>query len=335
MRKKITVFITIPDNNLRAQLFLPETIDRLGEIAEFEFNPLDRELDEWEIITYGYEKDAIITGWGTHQITEKVIERLPKLKFIGHTAGSVSHLVTDDFFKHSIMLTNANEVLSSAVAEYCMMMTLVGFWEMIDIVNTVKEGNWRSNEDIVDGIGGKTIGIIGYGSISKEYIRLLATYDVKILVYSSHCSEITALEEGFQLADLEQVLGCDLVSLHSILNEHTYNMLGAKELSKIKDGAILINTARAGLIQEQALWNELQTGRFRAILDVFHQEPLQADNPLRNMKNVIITPHAAGTNRYWRSQQAKEVIRDMELYFTGGLPNNPIDLKQYKRMTVK
>jgi phosphoglycerate dehydrogenase-like enzyme len=212
-------------------------------------------------------------------------------------------------------------------------MALLTSWDMLGTMSKMKEGLWPGNNDVVDGLNGKTIGLIGYGVIAERFIRLLQTFDVQIYVYSKHCPAKRSQELGFELTSLEQVLQCDVISVHSTLTDRTYHMLDAEKLQLIPDGSILINTARGAIFDENALLDELKKNRFKAVLDVFEQEPLPEDHPFRRLPNVIATPHCAATSVYWRHKLPEIVITDMERFFTGKEPRHRITLEKYQTMT--
>ncbi|MCR2026003.1 hydroxyacid dehydrogenase [Anaerotruncus colihominis] len=335
MEKKIQLLVTNPNNRLKEQLFDKNNIKLLESFAEITWNPYQREFTADELKRHIQGKDALITSWGTHPLTREILDCSDRLKFIGHTGGTVKWLVEPDFFERGIMLVNGNAALAKAVAEYCFLIALSDSWNFIPTVNAIKAGGWLTNEDVSDGLNGKSIGLVGYGEISKGFIELLKAFDVCIYVYSNYCTQDEADRMRFKLADLSTVCGCDIVSLHTTLNEKTYHMLGKHELSFIRDNSLLINTGRAELIEEKALMDELRTGRFRAVLDVFYQEPLAFDHELRSLNNVICTPHAAGTSQYWRRKQADYVIEDMKRFFVREPPCYAISKQQYDRLTPR
>jgi phosphoglycerate dehydrogenase-like enzyme/predicted dehydrogenase len=139
---------------------------------------------------------------------------------------------------------------------------------------------------------GQTIGLIGWGSIARHFVRLLKPFDCHILVYSEAEIDNELEEYGVQRASLSEILGsAKVISLHRGLTDKTKGMLGIKELNRIQPNAVLINTSRAALIDEAALLERLSKGDIIAGLDVFHKEPLPTNDPIRKLKNVILTPH--------------------------------------------
>lgn len=330
-----SVLFTIPENRLKGQLFDTAGIDAINRRFDARWNPHNRELTREELLDAVRGMDAVVTAWGSLPLDDGVLEQADRLCFVGHTGGTIKWLVTEEFFRRGIPIVSANAALAPGISEYCLLMCLLASWDMLGTVATVRCGGWLANEDIADGLKGKSVGIIGYGIIAREFIRLLRPFQARVVVHSGHCGEVEAREQGFVLGRLEEALACDIVSLHATLTPKTENLLDAAKLALIRDGAIFINTARARLTEEEALMAELRTGRFTAVLDVFHQEPLPADHPLRRMKNVVCTPHIAGAHRYWRRKQAEIVVEDMERCFRGEEPLHLVTLDQYRRLTPR
>ena len=331
--QKLSVLITIPENRLKTQLFDSANISEINRRYNVEWNPYDRELSRNEVMSMLPGKDAIITAWGSPSLAGEILDHADRLRFVGHTGGTVKWLVDENFFVRDMVVVTANSALAPAISEYCLMISLMASWDTLNTIGTVRAGKWLLNEDVCDGLNNKSIGIVGYGLIARDFVRLLRSFDVSIRVFSNHCDKREAEEMGFALVSLNEALDCDIVSLHSTLNDQTHHMLGTKELARIRDGALLINTARALLIEENAFMAELQKQRFSAVLDVFYDEPLPANHFLRFLDNVICTPHIAGANRYWRRKQSDIVFADLERFFAGEKPLYSVSLEQYRRLT--
>lgn len=330
---KPNVFITIPEGPLKSHMFTPAWEEELESFAQVEWNCLGREMTSEELAEAVPGKDALFTGWGSPKITAEVLDRGDRLKFIGHTAGTVRWLVEESFYSRGITLTNANLSLAPSVAEYCLMTLLMARWRLTDTLDRVNKGLWQDNNDVVPGINGCSIGLIGYGAITEQFIRLLRFFDVKIKVHSGHCSQDKAKALGFSLCSFDEALACDVVSLHMTLTPETKGIIGREQLRKIHDGAVLMNTSRGALIDQEALLEELQNQRFYAVLDVFVPEPLPKEHPLRYLKNAIVTPHSAGTSVYWRREMARLVLEDYRGFLRGEVPKGIITLEKYRTMT--
>ena len=141
-------------------------------------------------------------------------------------------------------------------------------------------------------LGGKTIGLVGLGRIGRLMARYCRALDMQVLAWSQNLTAEAAVAAGaMRVAKNELLERADVVSLHLVLSERTRGILGAADLARMKPGAILINTARAGLVDEAALIAAVLSGKLVAALDVFHHEPLPADHPLASAPNTVLTPH--------------------------------------------
>ncbi len=242
---------------------------------------------------------VLITGWDTPPVTDASLDMADQLTLWIHAAGSVKHLLPSSFWDRQIALTSCRDALAVGVAETALGMTLAGVKRFFDASRLTQSGGWK--EDIwASSLGVRElfdlrIGVVGASCVGRHYIRLLKNFEVDIAVYDPCLSQDDADQLGVELSSLNELMEtCDVVSLHAPALPVTRHMIAARQLSSMKDGALLINTARGSLIDEQALIAELQIGRISAFLDVTDPEPPIADSPLRSLPNCIITPHIAG-----------------------------------------
>ena len=190
----------------------------------------------------------------------------------------------------------------TAVAEHTMALIFACARNIARMDREVRTGTWQPAEGLQ--LAGKTLGIIGLGGIGREVARIAKGIGMKVIAWS-RTPRPEADAAGVSMVDLDTLLACaDIVSLHLALDEETRGLLSAERLARIKPGAILVNTARGALVDEQALIAALASGRLRhAGLDVFHAEPLARDHPLARLENVTVTAHAA-----FRTAEASETL---------------------------
>ncbi|MDF7663601.1 NAD(P)-dependent oxidoreductase [Bifidobacterium sp. ESL0763] len=181
----------------------------------------------------------------------------------------------------------------------------------------IRAGNWSGREGFA--LKDKTLGIIGFGGIGQSVARIADGFGMRTMVWNSHVNAATARSLGTIRVDTiaELMAHSDIVSLHLPLNEETDRVITADDLEKLRPGSLLINTARAELIEDGALVSRLGRGDIRAALDVFDKEPLPADDPLRSVPGVILTPHVA-----WRADDAyhdmsRQVARSILAFYNG------------------
>lgn len=328
--QKPTVLFSIPDGPLKKHMFSSQWCEQLQHCYNVIWNRENRDWTSQELAEKIQDVDVLITGWGSAKIDNHVLEKATRLQLVAHSAGTVKWLVDDDFFERNITLTNANLALASSVAEYCLMTALMARWKIVASIEQVTSGGWQTNNDVVPGLAGSRIGLLGWGTIAKAFVTYLEPFDVEILVCSNH------YQKGGrpQQASIEEVMNCDIVSIHKTLTPKSRGLVNRKLLAMMPDGGTLINTSRANIVVEADLIRELESGRINAVIDVFPHEPPNKAHPLRNMKNVIATPHSAGTSQYWRRKMADLIFEDIELALNHQLPKGNITLTQYRTMTA-
>ncbi|MNI28621.1 D-3-phosphoglycerate dehydrogenase [compost metagenome] len=229
----------------------------------------------------------------------------------------------------------ANPLLALSTAEGAVAMIMAGAWELKRFSGKLLQGEWsNNNRDTVPGLAGQTIGIIGYGEISKNVIRMLSGFPATVKLASRYCTSEQAESLGGQVCSLEELLSsCRIISIHSTLTPSSRGMIGRAELELIQDGAVLVNTARAEIIDEAALLSELRTGRFSAVLDVYHQEPLPAGHPLLQLENVLCLPHIAGFSVTRKQRMGQFVAEDLQRFIRGEQPLGRITAAEYSRQS--
>lgn len=332
---KVLVAISKPE--LRSMIFHTEALGKLEAIAEvrwaeegprYSSESLEQDLEGC---------DACLTGWGSPKLTADILRQAKSLRFVGHTAGTVVPIVDELAFEMGIRVVNANGALARSTAEGTVALMMAAAWKLHGYYDRLRQGVWANNfRETVMGLYGQTIGIIGYGAIAEEVIRLLQPFHPRILVYSKHCTTEAAEKRGFRLCGLEELLQeSAIVSLHNTLTPATKGMLGMRELSMLRQGALLVNTARGPIIDEAALMEVLQAGRICAALDVYEKEPLDSSSVLLHLPNVLCTPHIAGFSGYWKSRLGETVIDDLARWIGGEPLQGEITLDKFKRLTPR
>jgi phosphoglycerate dehydrogenase-like enzyme len=296
--KKPIVAITIGRSHYQ-RMFSPQAWETLESFAQVIHHNGDQPASKAELIFLLKDADACITSWDVAQLDADVLAEAPKLKAMAHMGSSVKRFVSDAFWERGIHLTSAGIALARSVAETTVGLMLVGQKQIWPLGQHVRNGGWRDSPFwdrwYSRELFRKQVGIIGASNVGRHVIKLLEPYDTTILLYDPFVSEAEASKIGVSKFGLEELLPrANIVSLHAPANHSTYQMLNADRLAIMKDDALLINTARGSLIDEQALIVELQKGRFFAFLDVTDPEPPALDSPLRTLPNVVVTPHIAG-----------------------------------------
>lgn len=239
------------------------------------------------------DADALIVG--TDKVTERVLEQAPSLRIVSKYGVGVDNIAVDFALSRGIEVTNTPGVNTEAVADYTFALILSLARRVPQSHIDVVQGQWKKSVGFE--IWGKTIGILGLGSIGKGVVRRAKGFNMKILAYDLYPDNSFATEQNVEFVDLETVLrSSDILSLHLALTPQTYHLIGRKELSLMKQDAMLINTARGGIVDEDALFQALHNRQIGgAALDVFQNEPPE-DTPLRKLDNVILTSHNAAAS---------------------------------------
>ncbi len=188
---------------------------------------------------------------------------------------------------------------ASPVAELAIALMLAVYRRLPYVNRVVREGGWPTSamRETCFQITGKTVGLVGFGNIGRMLARRLRGFDAELIYFDArHADAQTEQALGMRYVGLPELLAqSDIVSLHAPLNTQTAKMIDATSIAAMKDGAVLINTARGGLVDEKALYDALVSGKLRgAGLDAFDPEPPARDNPLLTLDQVVITPHAGG-----------------------------------------
>lgn len=284
---------------LTPDLFTPALRARLAELAEVpEPEPLQR-FDDERAARLLPAADVLLTGWGCPRIDEAVLARAPRLRAIVHAAGTVKGHVGEEAWARGVRVCSAAAANAVPVAEYTLAAILLASKRVFRLQRRYRELRgfrlWPQEVPAPLGSLGRTVGIVGASRIGRLVLEWLRPFDFARLLHDPFLAPAEALALGAEPVALDELLArSDVVSLHAPLLPETRGLLDRRRLGLMRDGAILINTARGGLVDHEALTAELASGRLDAVLDVTEPEVLPADSPLYELPNVFLTPHVAG-----------------------------------------
>ena len=292
------VAITIGRSNYR-RMFSAAALNDLAAAAEVVHHPGDEPASKQDLLGVLAEVDACITSWGVAPLDAEVVAAAPHLAHMAHMGGSVKRFVSDAVWARGIRVTSAAITLARDVAETTLGLMIVGRKRIWPLGNHVRDGGWRESPvwDRWDAreLNRSTVGLIGAGNVGRHVVELLTPFSATILVADPYLSDEEAAGLGVERVELAELMDrSDVVSIHAPDTDQTRHMIGAELLGRLRDGTVLINTARGSIIDEAALIDELATGRIFAFLDVTDPEPPASDSPLRRLENVVVTPHIAG-----------------------------------------
>jgi D-3-phosphoglycerate dehydrogenase len=287
---------------------------------------------------YMGDPDAVVDFIGdaemlvTHlaPLSAAMMDRLPALRFVAVSRGGPVNIDMAAARERSIRVVNAPGRNASAVAEFTIGAILAETRNINRGHDALRRGEWRGDLYRADTTGEElselTVGVVGYGAIGTRVVKLLKAFGCRILVADPYV-QLSAddFRDGVTHVSLEALLAeADVVTLHARVTPETTGFIGRDALARMKQGATLINTARGPLVDYDALYEALASGRLRgAMLETFAVEPVPTDWPLLRLPNVTLTPHIAGaslkTVRHAAGQAAEEVVR----YLSGKPPLNP------------
>jgi len=329
VKPKIAVTLPREDAN-----FQPDQRRRLAEFAEVLENETGRRLRDEEKIALMRDADGAIVGRGGGGLSREVIERCPRLRVVGVIGGTVKLVEPELLFERGVTLINTAYAMSDAVAEFTLALILNSLRDIPHMIESMQRDGWGRARRMPANLKGRTVALIGFGLIARRLRELLEPFGCRVLVFDPYAAPETAAEHNVVLVPLEKALSeADVISLHAGLTPETEGMIGAKELALVKDGALIVNTARGKLFDEDALARELKTGRIFASLNVFAREPLPMDSPLRGLPNVILTPHGAGHSIDTMRIQSEMIVDDMHRFFSGETPRSLVTREALRRMT--
>jgi phosphoglycerate dehydrogenase-like enzyme len=196
-----------------------------------------------------------------------------------------------------VEVIDSSEPCNQAVAEWALGALISGVRRVDYFNRALKAGNWPEWRGATGILNGRTVGLVAIGRVGRWLLKYLAPFDVRVLVYDPYISDAEAASLGVEKVELAELMSsCDAISLHAPVLDSTRDMIGEKELALLKDGALLVNSARSHLLENEALKKELESGRISAWLDVFEDEPIgEQEEYLFKLDNVVLTPHIAGT----------------------------------------
>ena len=267
--------------------------------------------------------DAPIVITNKTVLTREIFDACPAIRYVGVLATGYNVVDIAEAKKRGIVVTNVPAYSTPTVAQFTMALLLEIALHVGHHSRVVHEGKWSTCRDFafwdypLMELQGKTFGIVGYGSIGKEVAKVAQAFGMKVLAYSRHGAEEfhTELDELYAKSDI--------VSLHCPLTAENAGMINRETIAKMKDGVILINTARGGLVNDADLREALLSGKvYAAAADVVTVEPIRADSPLLGLDNMILTPHIAWACYETRQRLMDIAVDNVRQYLAGTPVNN-------------
>jgi phosphoglycerate dehydrogenase-like enzyme len=278
--------------------------------------------------------DAIVTSWSTTPFPPARL-RGSRLRLAVHSAGSIRRLFPVEVLRSGVRVCQAGAAaMAPAVAEMALTLTLAVLRNLHRHDRALWTGqDWATARQPVLGraLAARDVGLVGFGRTGREYARMVRAMGASALrAYDPYADPTVAERYGVRLVSLAELFRCcDVVAVHAPSTPETRHLVGRRELAALPDGAVVVNTARSWVVDEEALLAELVAGRLSAGLDVFDTEPLPTTSAFLGLPNVIVTPHVAGGTVEARRTQGRIVVDELCRFVAGEPLEHEVRLESY------
>ena len=295
------------------------SLDPITSIIETKIYQNTTEEDKYDHIG-----DAEVVFSNKVVFDEETFSRCPNIKYIGVCATGYNVIDIEAARRHGVTVTNVPAYSTDSVAQLAWGFILECASKINEHDRSVKRGDWIRSETFcywlspVLELTGKTLGIVGYGNIGKRMAEIARAFKLKVLVSTAHPDKYTE-EEGVSFVSLEELFAeSDIITLHCPMTDETARMIRKENICHMKDGVIIINVSRGGLVDEDDLAEALRCGKVAAAaVDVISEEPMKKDNPLLDAPNIIITPHIGWASIEARRRLIEIVADNFQAYMKG------------------
>ena len=317
--KKPFDLLVVPDDEppvLSGTLYEPRA-RRLASEVNWHF---DRPLNNSDTIERIRDADAIVNIRASVQFDREVLSHCSKLKILSVWGTGVDHVDLVAASEFGITVSNTPGYGAPYVSEHALTLALSISRQIVQNDRHIRAGGWTRG--FIDELYGKTLGVVGTGAIGQRMIALGKAIGMNVVAWTLHPTQERGLTYGVEFVTLEELLSqSDVVSIHVALSKETEQLIGATELRLMKETSILINTARGGVLDQEALLECLLENRIAgAGLDVFDSEPLPPGHPLIHLENVVLSPHVGGMAYNGTMRGLEMSVENLESYAA----NNPI-----------
>ena len=310
---------------LVADKIAEEGVDYLKNQGDFEVDVIHG-MDEAGLCAKIAGYNAVLVRSAV-KITGQVIDSADSLQVIGRAGIGVDNIDVEKATEKGIAVLNTPDANATTTAELTFAHLLSLSRKLPAADRSVRAGEWKRSQFVGAELAGKTLGVIGYGTIGRIVANRAKAFRMDVVIYDPFVTEDICERDGVRSAELDDLLKtADYVTLHCPVNDKTRGLLNAERLGNMKQGARLINCARGGLVDEAALYDVLKSGRLAgAALDVFEREP-PGDTPLFELDNVVFTPHLGASTAEAQTAAGLDIARQIAVYLQTGEPINAINL---------
>jgi len=291
--------------------------------------------DDWERLWRGSPSDILISAWQTPSLnsTLRPVD-LKSLHYVCHLAGSIRKLVPRELIEQGLVVTNWGGSISATVAECTLMLTLMAlrrasYWA----VAMHRDGAWKDRNTFTQSLLGRRVGIHGFGSISQCLVPMLRPFTSQIQSFSPSMPNAVFSSFGVKrLASLEELFAeSDVVVELAAATPENHHIVTESHLRMIPKGGIFVNVGRGCVVDPDGLLRVAREGHLQIALDVFEQEPLPTDSPLRGLPNVTLLPHLGGPTRDRRRDAGALAVKNLRAFLRGEPLDSVVTLEVYDR----
>lgn len=310
---------------LVAEKLAPSAMEVLG--AEFDIRSVDG-ADRSALLPALREADAVLIRSAT-TIDAEALAAAPSLKVVARAGIGLDNVDVPAATARGVLVVNAPQSNIVTAAEHAVALLLAVARKIPAAHASLTAGEWRRSQFNGIEIADKTVGVVGLGRIGQLFAARIAAFGTTVIAYDPYLQPARAAALGVQLVDLPTLLRqADIISIHLPRTPETLGLIGAPELALVKPGVLIVNAARGGLIDERALADALVDGRVAgAGLDVYVNEPLEPDNPLRSAPNVVLTPHLGASTAEAQDKAGTAVARSVRLALRGDFVPDAVNVQ--------
>ncbi|HWP34741.1 MAG TPA: D-2-hydroxyacid dehydrogenase family protein [Thermodesulfobacteriota bacterium] len=310
--------IVLPDdwNGFAAASGQLERLAALGAVTVYDRPARDRA----ELLERLAPAEVAVLIRARTRLDAELLAALPHLRLVAVTGTGYAHVDVEAATARGILVCNSPGRSARSVAELAFALLLAAWRHVAKADRAVRRGAWGDPWTTLEGreLAGRTLGVLGLGNIGPLVARIARGFDMRVLAWSANLTPERAAAAGATYAPLDRLLAeSDAVSIHLRLSDRTRGLLGRRELALLKPGAVLVNTSRGEIVDEEALVEALRAGRIAAGLDVFREEPLPASHPLTALDNVVLTPHIGSVTQESSRRWMEGAVETVAAYAAG------------------
>lgn len=302
------------------QLFPGPLMRRLSAVLDFDPELVVRDFADPAAKAALAEAEVVVSSWGAPLLDDATLTAAPQLKAVLHAAGTVKWIIGKTGWERGLVVSSSSGANALPVAEYTLASILLAGKGIFQLREDFRKERTFTLGYVHPGVGnfGRTIGVVGASKIGRRVAELLRPFDFTVLLADPYVDEAEATALGAELVELDELCArADIVSVHAPDLPETEHLVNAERLALMRDGTVVVNTARGRLVDTDALTAEVLSGRLAAVIDVTHPEPLPAHSPLYDLPNVFLTQHVAGYHGNELSRMGLFMVEDAERYVAG------------------